>query len=52
MVGATAGMPTELSRMRTATTAPEANVRVAMIPIAHDKPRMSAMMPAESAPIA
>jgi hypothetical protein len=38
--------------MSRATTTPEKNVKAAMIPMAHDKPNESAMMPAESAPIA
>jgi hypothetical protein len=38
--------------MSTATTAPEANVRTAIAPIAQATPKISAMIPAESAPIA
>lgn len=41
-----------LSRMMTATTVPERNVNTAVDVIAHDSPKLSAMRPAESAPIA
>ena len=38
--------------MSTAMTAPEANVRIAITLIAQAIPKISAMIPAESAPIA
>jgi hypothetical protein len=40
------------SLITTATTAPERNVSAAIDVIAHDSPKLSAIRPAESAPIA
>jgi hypothetical protein len=44
--------PAARSAMNTATTAPEMNVRAAFETIAAESPNLSAMMPADSAPIA
>jgi copper/silver efflux system protein len=49
------GMPRDISpdpRITKATTRPEAKVSAAIVAIAHDSPNRSAMIPAESAPMA